>query len=941
MSIGKYGSGGATWGEDAVLRLLGPVELVAAGQALDLGPPKRRAVFAALAVDAGHPVSAGTLVDRVWDERPPAEARSAVYAHLARIRKALAEAARLSRLPLRLDRRNGGYLLDVDPDLVDLHRFRRLVDRAREPYQAEDRRAEMLREALALWRGEPLAGLSGSWVERVRQGCRQLRLDALVAWAEAELRVGDHAAVIGQLPDAIAEYPLVEPLTAALIRALYAAGRTAEALDCFFAIRQRLVEELGVDPGAELQGLHQAILRGELEQRPGPVAPPRPAVPAQLPVDVRGFTGRDSELAQLDRIRGAADQQPAAVAVVSGTAGVGKTALAVHWAHRVADRFPDGQLYVNLRGFDSVGRVMEPAEAVRGLLDGLGVPPERVPPTLDAQTALYRSLLADRRMLILLDNARDAEQARPLLPGTSTALVVVTSRHLLTPLVAAEGAEPLTLDVLSTVEARELLGRRLGPGRVAAEPEAVDAIIAACARLPLALCVAAARARQTHFPLAALAEELGEAGDRLDVLDAGDPASQVRAVFSWSYKALPPAAARLFRLLGLHPGPDISVAAASSLAGASRQETRRLLTDLARANLLVEHVPGRYAFHDLLHAYASDLTRSHDPEGERRAATGRLVDHYLHTAHAADRLVYPHRDPIPLALGPHRPGTSPEHLANFEEAMSWFGAEHPVLLAVLRQAADAGLDAHAWQLAWATSTFLDRRGFWHERAAAWHTAVDAARRVGDQAAQASALRIVGHTDTRLGRYDDAYVHLRHALDLFRRGGDPAGQARVEHNLAMLRERQGDLRPALGHAQRALTGYEVAGHLRGQAHALNAVGWYHALLGDHTQALTWCERALILAQKIGDREAEAVTWDSLGYAHHGAGHHTRAADCYQHALVLLRDVGDRYYEANTLTRLGDSYRDAGDPRAGAAWLEALAILDELGHPDADRVRARLR
>jgi DNA-binding SARP family transcriptional activator len=335
---------GSDLGEDALLRLLGPVELVVAGQVLDLGPPKRRAVFAALAVDAGHPVSAGTLVDRVWDEKPPAEARNAVYAHLVRIRTALAEAARLSDLPLRLDRRAGGYLLDVDADLVDLHRFRRLVDQAREPRQAEDRRAAILRGALALWRGEPLAGLSGSWVERVRQGCRQQRLDALVAWAEAELRGPDPAAVIGQLSDAIAEYPLVEPLTAALIRALYAAGRTAEALDCFFAIRQRLVEELGVDPGPELRRLHQAVLRGELARPAASPAWPDRAIPAQLPSDVAGFIGRADELAQLDGILGRLGGQPtpAGIAAISGTAGVGKSALAVHWGHRVADRFRTG-----------------------------------------------------------------------------------------------------------------------------------------------------------------------------------------------------------------------------------------------------------------------------------------------------------------------------------------------------------------------------------------------------------------------------------------------------------------------------------------------------------------------------------------------------------------------------------------------------------------------
>jgi len=668
------------------------------------------------------------------------------------------------------------------------------------------------------------------------------------------------------------------------------------------------------------------------------------AVPGQLPRDVGAFAGRAEHLARLDALLAAgAGGAPTAVVIsaIGGTAGVGKTALAVRWAHRVKDQFPDGQLYVNLRGFDPSGQVMAPAAAVRGFLDAFEVPAERIPASPEAQAALYRSLLVGRRVLVVLDNARDAEQARPLLPGTPTALVLVTSRSQLTSLVAVDGAHPLTLDLLTEAEARELLARRLGPDRVAAEPDAVGQVIAWCARLPLALTIAAARAEQSGFPLAALAADLAEAGRRLDVLDAGDAAGQVRAVLSWSYTALSPAAARLFRLLGLHPGPDIS-AAAASLAAAPPAEARRLLAELVRASLLTEHTPGRYGFHDLLRTYAADLTHTHDPDDQRRAALGRMLDHYLHTAHTADRLLNPPRDPTPLALTPPGPGVTPEQPAGHGQALAWLAAEHPVLLAAVGLAAEVGLDTHCWQLAWTLDTFLDRRGHWHDWTTTWQTALAAAGRLGDPAAQAYAHRRLARAHSRLGRYPDAHTHVAHALRLYALAGDHAGQAGTHVDLGMLWERQGRPEQALGHAQQALTLSRAAGHRRGQAHALNAVGWCHALLGDHQQALTYCQQALTLLQDLGDRPGQADTWDSLGYAHHHLAQHTQAADCYQHALHLYRDLGDRYNEATTLTRLGDTQHAAGDPAAArTAWTQALDILTDLGHPDTDTVRAKIQ
>jgi tetratricopeptide (TPR) repeat protein len=666
-------------------------------------------------------------------------------------------------------------------------------------------------------------------------------------------------------------------------------------------------------------------------------------VPARLPADVAGFSGRAGHLRQLTDLLDAAGAPPAApvVATISGTAGVGKTALAVHWAHRVAGEFPDGQLYVNLRGFHQGGQVMAPAEAVRGFLDALGVPPDRVPPDPAAQAALYRSLVAGRRMLVLLDNARDAAQVRPLLPATPTALAVVTSRDQLTGLVAADGAYPLALDVLAIGEAHELLARRLGPHPVAAEPDEVQRIVDACARLPLALAVTAARARQTGFPLATIAAELDGAGQRLDVLDAGDAASQVRAVFSWSYTALTPPAARLFRLLGLHPGPDISAAAAASLVGRPLREARRTLTELARANLLTERASGRYAMHDLLHAYAADLAERDEPADDRWAARSRLFDTYAGTAHAADRLLYPHREPIPLPPAPPAAGVHLESLADHDAAMAWLVAEHQALLAVARQAADTGFDAHAWQLAWAVDTFLDWRGHWRELAAVWQVAIGAARRLGDPGAQAYAHRYLALADTRHGRHADAQARLRHALGLYARTGDQLGQADTHRNAAYVCWRLGEPERALDHAQRALDLYRAVGHQRGQASALNAVGWYHTQLGDHASALVHCEQALDLLRRLGHRHPQAATWDSLGLIHHRLGHHAEAAACYRRALDLFGEVGDRYERGATLGRLGDTHAATGAHDAARdAWGRALEILTELDHPDAEAVRAKL-
>ncbi|SNY48645.1 AfsR/SARP family transcriptional regulator [Paractinoplanes atraurantiacus] len=909
------------------VRLLGPVEIWADGRAVELGPPQRRHTLAALAVDAGRPVTLEALAARVWDEPPPTAGR-VLQVHITHLRRVLAEAA--GTPPARLLRRSSGYVLDVAPERVDAHRFADHVRRARgaDPATA----LTLLRAARGLWRAEPLDGLKGSWVERSRHAYREQYLAATVDWGLAELRAGSPLAVLGPLAELAVDHPLTEPLADVVMRAYAAAGRPADALAYYAEFRRRLAEELGADPSATLQALHQAILRGEPAGAQVTVV-----VPAQLPADVPGFAGRARALHALDDLLA---ETAMAVAVVSGTAGVGKTALAVHWSHQVRSRFPDGQIFLSLRGFGPTGQVVSPQEALRSLLDALGVAPERVPATLDAQAALYRSVVAGRRLLLVLDNARDVEQVRPLLPGTATVAVVVTSRAHLTGLLA-DGASSVPLGLLSWVEAEELLINRLGPAAVA-QRGALDQVITACARLPLALAIAAARTRQTNFPLTALAAELSEANDRLTALEAGDPASDVRAVLSWSYAALSGPAARLFRLLGLAAGPDFDVPALSSLAGLPERDLRAPLRELTRASLVTEYALGRYSQHDLLREYAAELARRDDPEDVRRSATVRLLDHYTHTAYAADRLLNPTREPIALPLGEPAAGARPERLKDLGAAMAWYGEHRAVLLAALRQAAAAGLDRLAWQLAWAVDTYSARKGHLHDQVEAWPIGIACAGRLGELPARAYGHRNLSQACIRLGRYGEADDNLKRALELFTTAGDRIGQARTQHHLAYLCGQQKQPATALEHARQALELYAGTDDRTGHAEALNAVGWYHALLGEFEQTLPYCRQALELFEADDDLHGAAGAWDSLGYAHHHLGHLAEAVDCYQHGLTAARALHHDAFAADLLVHLGDSHHAAGQlDAARVAWTEAEQLLTALDHPSLSSVRELLR
>jgi DNA-binding SARP family transcriptional activator len=914
------------------VELLGPFRVSVGGEPLDVPAGRLRALLATLALSGGQPVSVDRLATAVWGEDSSVDARMNLQSNVRRLRRLLG--------PDLVATRGGGYALEVDPDRVDALLFVRLVEQAATAGDPQTQR-KRLAAALELWRGTPFDGVRSDWLERTHSPWLQ---DRYLATLERRIDLdlagarGSASELADELDELIRRHPLREPLWVRLLHALDRSGRQAEALARYEAIRVRLADELGADPGPELRRIHADLLAGRPVRPLGGQVTLR-VVPRQLPAGTDGFTGRATALKALDGLldEGAPELESVVISVIAGPAGVGKTALAIHWAHRVAGRFPDGQLYINLRGFDPSGSPVEPAEAVRAFLDALQVPPQQIPASLDAQAGLYRSLLAGRRVLVLLDNARDADQVAPLLPGAPGCLAIVTSRNQLPGLVAT-GARPVVLDLLDRGEAVELLARRLGHDRVAAEPDATGELATRCAGLPLALAIVAARlATRPDLPLAVLADQLP---DGLDGLDAGDPSTNARAVFSWSYRSLGAPAARLFRLLGLHPGPDIAAAAAASLAGVPVPRVQPLLAELTRAHMLAEQTPGRYALHDLLRAYAAELVSDDDREPDRHTATHRLLDHYLHTAHAADLLLYPQGEPMPLA--PPQPGVATQPIGNQQQALEWFNAEHHVLLEMVRHAGRAGFDRHTCRLAWALFVALHRRGRWHDRAAVQQAALRAARRLGGRAEQIRAHRYLAGAHADLGRFRDAHRHIGHALELAVSAGDLAATAHIHYEHNLLYGLEGRTADALSAAEEALRLFDAVGERMGRATALTDVGWYHGRLGDHRQALTLLRRALTLHRELGNHAYQAHTWTCLGETHGQAGDQSEAIACYRHALKLFRNLGDRYGEASSQAYLAVAHEAAGDLTAARdAWRHAQNILDALDPSAAEQLHRLFR
>jgi tetratricopeptide (TPR) repeat protein len=665
-------------------------------------------------------------------------------------------------------------------------------------------------------------------------------------------------------------------------------------------------------------------------------------VPRQLPMDIGGlFVGRKEELEALSDVLDAAAEDTALIAIsaIGGAAGIGKSALAIHWAHQAAERFPDGQLYVNLRGFDPNSEPMVPVTAIRSFLDAFGVPPDRIPVDLAAQAALYRSVLSGKRVLLVLDNARNAEHVRPLLPGSSTCRVLITSRDRLVGLVPI-GVRVITLDVLSASEAFALIARVIGSARTSEEPDAVAELIEYCARLPLALAVVAARAvERPSFPLRILAEELKQEQRRLDALDTGDPMTSIRSVFSWSYTILSPAAVRFFRLFGVTPGGGIGRYAAASLVGVELSEVRPILDELTRAHMVEEPNPGWYTSHDLLRGYAAEMATQDSTASERTEARRRILDFYLQTAFFAERQLYPQRELITLV--PAVPGVITDKPVDYQEAMEWFRREHENLRAVIRHAETERLDTYVWQIAWCMSTFLDRNAHWLDYADTQRTALDAANRLGDPVVQALTHRLLATAYTHLARLQDAEQHLVEALALYANAENASGQARTYFNIAMLHEKQGHFAEAAENAVMSIAMYRSAGNPSGAARVLSWLGWYQALDGRYTEALTSSMEALQQLRELDNRWEIAHALHHVGFAYHNLGQHELAVALYDQGSTLFLELDDSYHESRVLTDLGDAYLALGRQRdASEAWQRALTILLKLEHPDQEKVKSRI-
>ncbi|ADD40610.1 transcriptional regulator, SARP family [Stackebrandtia nassauensis DSM 44728] len=898
-------------------------------------------MLAILAARVGAVVSIAHLTEQLWRDDPPQRARATLYSYLSRLRKIFAATA------VSIRRRSGGYLLEADPLTVDVNRFRELVSRARDGGDLADWDA-----AMALWRGEPFAELDVPELDNLRTTLDAEHFAAVLDRNDALLRRGEHTRALPELHELAERSPWDERLAGQLMLALYRCGRPSEALDHYRRLSTRLITERGVEPGPELSALHREILNDAPSLRAsspderdgGPVpVPPRDrttVTPRQLPGDMPGFTGRQTHLDQLDRLLAGGDR----TIVVSGTAGVGKTSLAVHWAHRVAERFGEGQLYLNLRGFDPEAEPLSAADAILAFLDALGVPGPRVPPGIEAQTALYRSLVAERELLVLLDNARDAEQVRPLLPGGDRCLTLVTSRNRLAGLVATEGARPVALGEMSELEARVLLRARLGSERVDAETEVVTALIQHCGGLPLALSIAAARAEvDPAASLAPLLRQLATAGGDFLTLDDADPKTSVRSVFSWSYRCLSPEAARLFRRLGIHPGPSVSVTAAASLLGESVDGTLSSLEELVRAHLIDRDPSGRFTFHDLLRDYARELAADTDPEPDRHAAVTRLLDQYLHGARAAwmlwDNRRSAYRLPEPA------PGTTLDAMSTAEDGQAWFNAEETVLIGLVMLAHRDGHDAHAYRMVRAMERPLEWRGRWIAWLTCQHIALKAATRCGDLAAQSHVHMFLGHADLRRGRYPEAEDHFERAIELSAEVDDHYGLAQAHVGLGMTFKRQDKIDLALEHEYRVCEIYEAEGGVEpGYLFALNNLGRTLALHGDHAEALRRCERALELGVEHANRRAIASALDNLGFVHAQRGDSRTAIGYYERAVAAEREFGNAFNEARTLMSYGDVLCEAGETTAAVdRYRRAVAIFDRLdpdGSQEADEARAKL-
>jgi DNA-binding SARP family transcriptional activator/tetratricopeptide (TPR) repeat protein len=933
-------------------QLLGHVSARSEHGPVPLGTARQRAVLAALLIEPGVPVSTDQLVERVWGTTAPRSARQTLHSYISRLRSVLDAAG--GPVPTR---RSVGYVLDVDAAAVDLHHFRALVTQAR---CADDDTADSLwQDAMALWRGAPFADLDSDWLHSLAVTLAAERQAARLDYYDLLLRCGEHARLLPEVTADTEAHPLDERLARQFMVALYRCGRQSDALAHFRLVQERLADELGSDPGSALCDLHQRILRHDPElavpaavsaavpdnptsphtdgaadstsadELPGPAKPSHR--PAQLPLDVAGFTGRDGDLRRLDALLPDIANDPVTrtvvITAIRGTAGVGKTALAVHWAHRVADRFPDGQLYVNLRGYDPE-QPMRPTDALARFLVALGVAERDIPLDGDERAARYRSELAGRRMLIVLDNAGSVAQVRPLLPGSGSSTVVVTSRDSLSGLVAVHGAHQVDLDLLPAAEAVDLLRGLIGPP-VVAEPEAAAMLAEQCARLPLALRVAAMRATsQPDLPLAEVVAELADRQERLELLDAGgDPYAAVHAVLSWSIQHLPEQGARTFRRLGLHPGPDLDQYVAAALTGLAPNAARRVLESLVSAHLLHRTGPGRYGMHDLLRAYATHLTGTEDTAEDREAAARRLLAYYQAAVVAVMDTLYPgeafHRPDVTMSGIPIPDLTRPD------SAHGWLEAERFCVVAIAEHAADHQRSGYVVGLARILHRYLGDSHLIHLITINGH-ALRAAERTGDRLGQAYALRGLGVGYTRVSRYETATDHVQRALVLFRQIGDPVGEALTLSARGVIKSRLGNYDDALDDHREAITLARQVGDRLTEAFALTNLGLVKERMGNYAGAAEMEQQALAIFRDLGARNSEAIVLNNLANAELGLELYQQAIDHVQQSLAIIEELGSMMNKAHTLDTLGALHLRTGETEpARECFQQALAHYRQVG------------
>ncbi|MEU0882622.1 BTAD domain-containing putative transcriptional regulator [Lentzea sp. NPDC005914] len=893
-------------------RVLGPLEVLVDDIAVPVPAGRCRLLLATLLLRPNRNVSVDELIDRLWDSEPPSPDRAHKSLHMVvmRLRQALGDANCVRHV-------RGGYLAEVEPSQLDLLRFRELAS------------ACDFAAAVGLWRGPMLSDVASDALHQHDvPPVTEEWLHALERRIGADLATGRAGELVAELRSLTRQHPFREKFWGQLMLAFAQSGQQAQALFAYEQLRALLADELGVDPGDELKAVHQQVLSGSAGVS-GPV-------PRQLPSATPRFVGRAAELRRLTELVGS---DALTIAVITGTAGIGKTTLAVHWARGVADRFPDGQLYVNLRGFDHHREPVAAGDVLTRFLEALGVAAERIPVDLEARSAMYRSLVADRRIVVLLDNARDVEHVRPLLPGPCPSLVLITSRSHLTGLIVSEGAQHLALDVLTPGEAHALLVSRVGAVRA----DDADKLIRWCGGLPLALAIVAARAVQAPgLPLPALVAELADERTRLDTLDTGDAATSVRAVFQWSYQQLSPAAARMFRLAGVHPGPDITVPAAASLAGVSTAEARECVRELVRASLLTEHVAGRFTCHDLLRVYAADRSSEEGTAEVRTAAIERAFDHYLHTLMVVDAAHHQRFRMIEDVPTPAS-GTVAEILEDRDAIKAWIHAESAVLRAVIAQSDELGWHRHTWQLVWFIFDVIDSSSPWLDWLWIFARARGAASRLGERQYVARLLYLEGMALGRVGRFQECRELLEQSDHAYAEIGDVPGRVRAQTNRAWSFMMMGQAHEALQAAEGAL---ELQ---RGDA------GSTGPLIGLVIHQMV---EALVVMGKFELAYERCLEWETAnsgGATPYLAGLQTQATanvlvklrrydeavETAHRSLDLLGQIGSAGDLAHSHLLLGDAHHGLGDQEeARHWWSKTLAAFEYHQNPRAEDIRAKL-